>query len=109
MEQKSRARHGEGNPSELARAILFLGGLYCPDCPAEIRSRLSKVKGVVEVIVSNYIETPYGLAQVFYDSKEVSRDEVLSKLGVPYWATLIEDKDPKREQVLQRYTEIYVC
>ena len=83
--------------------------MYCPDCPETIRTRLSKARGVVEVLVTNYIQTPYGVAQIFYDSTQVSRDEVLAKLGQHYWATLIEDKDPIREQVLLRYTEIYVC
>jgi copper chaperone CopZ len=83
--------------------------MYCPECTGTIRDRLSKVEGVVEVLVTNYVETPYGIAQVFYDSKQVSRDQMLANLESPYWATLIEDKDPKREQLLQRYTEIYVC
>ncbi len=109
MEARTRARQGENVRQELARATLFLGGMYCPECTAEIRNRLSKVEGVVEVLVTNYVATPYGIAQVFYDSKHVSRDQVLAKLGSPYWATLIEDKDPQREQLLQRYTEIYVC
>jgi len=80
-----------------------------PDCPANIRTRLSEVKGVVEVLVTDYIETPYGVAQIFYDSKQVGRDEILARLDSPYWATLIEDRDPNREQMLRRYTEIYVC
>jgi len=80
-----------------------------PDCPANIRTRLSQVKGVVEVLVTDYIETPYGVAQIFYDSKQVGRDEILARLDSPYWATLIEDRDPNREQMLRRYTEIYVC
>ena len=109
VEKGTRARQGENIRQELARATLFLGGMYCPECTAEIRNRLSNVEGVVEVLVTNYVETPYGIAQVFYDSKQVSRDQVLAKLDSPYWATLIEDKDPKREQLLQRYTEIYVC
>ncbi len=81
-----------------------MGGMYSPECTAEIRTRLSKVEGVVEVLVTNYVETAYGIAQVFYDSKEVTPDQVIAKLGSPYWATLIEDKDPTREQLLQRHT-----
>jgi len=80
-----------------------------PDCPVDIRNRLSQVRGVVEVLVTNYIETPYGVAHVLYDSKQVGRDEILARLSSPYWATLIEDRDPNREKMLQRYTEIYVC
>ncbi len=64
---------------------------------------------MVEVLVTDYIETPYGVAQIFYDSKQVGRDEILARLDSPYWATLIEDRDPNREQMLRRYTEIYVC
>lgn len=109
MEAVTRARQTQPRHAELARATLFLGGMYCQDCPAAIRTRLSKAKGVVEVLVTNYVEAPYGVAQVFYDSSQVSRDELLARLGSPYWATLIEDKDPKREQLLQKYTEIYVC
>jgi copper chaperone CopZ len=109
VETRTRARHLEDVRQELARATLFLGGMYCSKCTEEIRNRLAKVGGVVEVLVTNYVETPYGIAQVFYDSKQVSPDQVLAKLGSPYWATLIEDKDPKRERLLQRYTEIYVC
>ena len=52
--------------------------MYCGDYPEEIRKRLSKVEGVLEVLVTNYVETPYGVTQVFYDSHEVSRDEVLA-------------------------------
>jgi copper chaperone CopZ len=88
---------------------MFLGGMYCSDCPETVRSRLSKIDGVVEVLVTNYIETAYGVVQIFYDSNRVSRDEVLAKLGPPYYAILLEDRDPRREQILLRYTEIYVC
>jgi copper chaperone CopZ len=108
VEAKTRARQTQHH-SDLARATLFIGGMYCPDCPATIRTSLSNLKGVVEVLVTNYVETPYGVAQIFYDSAQVSRDEILTKITSPYWATLIEDKDPKREQILQRYTDIYVC
>ena len=58
----------------------------------------------MEVLVTNYVETPYGVAQVFYDSHQVSRDEVLARIGAPYCAILLEDKDPRREQVLLRYS-----
>lgn len=109
MEEKEKRAHHVNSRAELARAVLFLGGMYCSDCPEEVRTMLSKVKGVVEVLVSNYVETPYGIAQVFYDSHQVTRDEVLAKLGPPYYAILLEDKDPRREQILLRYTEIYVC
>ncbi len=109
MEARTRARRHEALRPELARATLFLGGMDSPDCPANIRTRLSQVKGVVEVLVTDYIETPYGVAQIFYDSKQVGRDEILARLDSPYWATLIEDRDPNREQMLRRYTEIYVC
>ena len=109
MEEESRARYSEDHRSDLARAILFLGGMYCPKCPEEIRTRLSKLSGVVEVLVTNYIETSYGVVQVFYDSQQVTRDEVMARIEPPYWATLLEDKDPRREQILLRYTEIYVC
>ncbi len=109
MEARTRARRREALRPELARATLFLGGMDSPDCPANIRTRLSEVKGVVEVLVTDYIETPYGVAQIFYDSKQVGRDEILARLDSPYWATLIEDRDPNREQMLRRYTEIYVC
>jgi len=57
--------------------------MYCGDCPEENRKRLSKVEGVLEVLVTNYVETPYGVVQVFYDSHQVSRDEVLARVGLP--------------------------
>ena len=109
MEQETRARRSENRRPELARATLFLGGMYSADSPEEIRTKLSKVAGVVEVLVTNYVETPYGIVQVFYDSHQVTRDEVLARISPPYWATLLEDKDPRREQILLRYTEVYVC
>ena len=109
MEMETRARHSELDRPDLARAILFLGGMYCPKCPEEIRARLSKINGVVEILVTNYVDTPYGIVQVFYDSHTVSRDEVLARIGPPYYAMLLEDRDPRREQILLRHTEIYVC
>ena len=83
--------------------------MYCADSPEEIRTKLSTVAGIVEVLVTNYVETLYSIVQVFYDSHKVTRDEVLARIGPPYWATLLEDKDPRREQILLRYTEVYVC
>lgn len=109
MEEQARARHTGTSRPDLARATILLGGMYCQDCPETVRTRLSKIDGVIEVLVTNYVETPYGIVQVFYDSHEVARDEVLAKLGPPYYAILLEDKDPRREQILLRYTEIYVC
>jgi len=105
MEQDERARRSESEKQNLARATPFLGGMYCGDCPEEIRKRLSKLEGVLEVPVTNYVETPYGVAQVFYDSHQVNRDEVLARVGAPYYAILLEEKDPRREQILLRYTE----
>ncbi len=109
MEEQARDRQTGSSRSELAKATLFVGGMYCPKCTDTIRDSLSRVKGVIEVLVTNYVEAPYGIVQVFYDSRHVTSDEFLAHLRTPYWATLIEDKDPKREKTLQRYTEIYVC
>ncbi len=109
MEEHARAPRTGNTRSELARATLFVGGMYCPKCTDIIRDSLSRVRGVIEVLATNYVEAPYGIVQVFYDSRQVTTDEVLARIGTPYWATLIEDKDPKREKTLQRYTEIYVC
>ncbi len=83
--------------------------MYCTKCTDVIRDSLSQVRGVIEVLVTNYVEAPYGIVQVFYEPRQVTRDEFLAHLRPPYWATLIEDKDPQRERTLQRYTEIYVC
>ncbi len=109
MEEETRARHPENSRPDIARATLFLGGMYCPTCPEEIRARLSKINGIVEVLVSSYVETPYGIVHIFYDSNRVTRDEVMARIGPPYYAVLLEDRDPRREQILLRYTETYVC
>ncbi|OLD02237.1 hypothetical protein AUG19_07620 [archaeon 13_1_20CM_2_54_9] len=109
VEEQARARQAGSTRSEMARATIFVGGMYCAKCSDAIRDSLSRVRGVVEVLVTNYVESPYGIVQVFYDSRQVRTDEFLAHLRTPYWATLIEDRDPKREQTLQRYTEIYVC
>ena len=109
METVARARHPETHRPDLARAIFFLGGMYGHNSPEEVRARLLKVAGVVEVLATNYVETLYGIVQVFYDSRQVSRDEVFARVGPPYYAILLEDKDPRREQILLRHTEVYVC
>lgn len=109
MEEETHAHRSENSRPELAKAVLFPGGMYCSECPKEIGTKLSIVDGVVEVLVTNYVETSYGIAQIVYDSRQVTRDEVIAKLGPPYYATLLEDKNPRREQILLRYTETYVC
>ncbi len=110
MEQETRARHSESEDGrvDLTRAIIFLAGMYCklpgggPDkalennlCGGDLGDELCR--------------NPYGMVQVFYDSRHVTRDEVLVKIGPPYYAILLEDEDPRREQILLRHTGTYVC
>ena len=84
MEELARARRGESSRSELARATFLVGGMYCAKCPDTIRDRLSRVGGVIEVLVTNYVEASYGTVQVFYDSGQVTLDDFLTHLGTPY-------------------------
>ncbi len=68
---------------------MFLGGMYGAESPEEIRTLLSIIQGVVEVLATNYVESPYGIVQVFYDSQQIARNETLARIGPPYWAILL--------------------